>query len=324
MRVFVTGGTGFVGSHIVETLLEAGDDPLCLVRESSDTSYLDSLGVETYLGTLDEVEGLRPAVAESDAVVHLAGVVKVREFRDFYKINGEATCQFAELVADENPSIERFVYLSSVAARGPGFSPDEELEEVEPVSHYGKSKLLGEKGVRGLAGEMPVTIFRAPPVYGPRDEEMFRIFQGAKFRVAPVYGDGSARTSVVYVADLADAVVASLEREHESGTVFHIDDGDHYTYDELVEACGEILGTSPVSVPIPSVVFKVAAEVNERWARLRDRAVIFTSDKVAEMEQDNWVCGNRRLRERIDWEPSWPLEEGLRTTADWYRQEGWL
>ena len=324
MRVFVTGGTGFVGSHIVEELMERGHDPLCLVRETSDTSHLDELGAQTHLGSLAEVDTLRPAIADSDAIVHVAGVIKVQEPRAFYQINGEATCRLAEAVVEENPALERLVYVSSIAAQGPAFAPEGFDGEPDPVSHYGKSKLLGEKGVRGVADEIPATIFRPPPVYGPRDYEMFKIFQSASWGLAPVYGMGKQKTSVIHVFDLADAVAASLEKDHPSGSIFGIDDGGHYTWAELAKACGKPLGKNPVKIPVPSFLFKVAARMNEMWAKMTDQAVIFTRDKVAEMDQDAWVCGNERLCEELDWQPEWPLEKGAEQTVQWYREQGWL
>ena len=75
---------------------------------------------------------------------------------------------------------------------------------------------------------------------------------------------------------------------------------------------------------MPSAAFKVAARCNELWAGLTDQAVIFTRDKLAEMEQEAWVCGNRRLRQQLDWEPDWPLEEGARQTVEWYQNNDWI
>ena len=324
MRVFVTGGTGFVGSHVVEELIERGHEPLCLVRETSDTEHLEEVGAETFLGSLTEIDGLRGAVEACQAVIHIAGLVKVREPRTFYQINGEATCRLAEMAAEANPELDRFVYVSSISAQGPGIYRDEYPGECNPVSHYGKSKLLGEKGVRGVAEEMPVSIFRPPPVYGPRDTDMFALFRGAKLGVAPVYGSGQSRMSVIHIFDLADAIVESVEREHPTGSIFPIDDGADYSWVELSEMAGKAFDKRPWTIPIPGVAFKTAAHVSEWWGKLTDQAMIFSRDKVAEMEQDSWVCGNRRLREELDWRPEWPLERGAEQTARWYVDNGWL
>jgi nucleoside-diphosphate-sugar epimerase len=229
------------------------------------------------------------------------------------------------MAAQANPELDRFVYVSSISAQGPGIYRDEYPGECRPVSHYGKSKLLGEKGVRGVADDLSVSIFRPPPVYGPRDTDMFALFRGAKLGVSPVYGSGQSRMSVIHIFDLADAIVESVEQEYESGAIFPIDDGKDYTWVELSEIAGKAFDKSPVTIPIPGFAFKTAAHLSEFWGRLTDQAMIFSRDKVAEMEQDSWVCGNRRLREELGWQPAWPLEErGAAQTARWYVENGWL
>jgi len=324
MRVFVTGGTGFVGSHVIEELVERGHEPLCLVRDSSDTDHLEEVGVATHLGSLTEIDAMREALAVCDAVVHIAGIIKAGEPRWFYRINGEATCQLAEAAAEENPDLERFVYVSSIAAQGPCFAPDGERIECEPVSHYGKSKLLGEKGVRGLADQVPVSVFRPPPVYGPRDRGMLPVFQGAAWGVAPTPGWGEQRTSAVHAFDLAEALVDSLEVDHDSGAIFPIDDGEVHTWGDLARTFGEALGTTPIEISVPSFVFDIAARFNEwRADVLGGDQGMLSRDKVREMGHD-WVCGNDPLCSQLGWKPSWPLQKGAEQTARWYREHGWL
>ncbi len=326
MRVFVTGGTGFVGSHVVERLVEQGHEPLCLVRETSNTSHLDEAGVDTYVGSLSDVETMRSALTEADAVIHIAGVIKVRDFDDFYRINGEATGELARLALEVNPEIERFVYVSSVSAQGPSEGPHPRPHGAEPapVSHYGRSKLLGEEKIEPLDDDLPVTVFRPPPVYGPRDYEMLAAFQMAKYGLAPVYGDGSGYLSLIYVHDLARAIVKAIEVDHPSGSVFTIDDGQVHTWKSLTRDFGEAMGKEPRHVCVPRVLFHTAGHISEALGRLTNRATIFNTDKVAEMSQDSWVCGNDKLCELLDWQPEWPIERGAKQTADWYLEEGWL
>lgn len=326
MRVFVTGGTGFVGSHVVERLLEEEHEPLCLVRETSDTDHLDRLGVETFVGSLGDVDSMRPAVEQVDAVVHIAGVIKVRDFDDFYRFNGEATGDLARLAAEVNPDLSRFVYVSSVSAQGPSTGPHPRPvgAEPEPVSHYGRSKLVGEKRVGEVDDDLRVTIFRPPPVYGPRDYEMLAAFRMAKYGLAPVYGDGEGYLSLVHVHDLAAAIVRALQVDHPSGSVFAIDDGGVHTWKSLTRDFGEAMGKDPMHIEVPRVLFHTAGHISEAWGRLANRATIFNTDKVAEMSQPSWVCGHRRLRELLDWQPQWPIERGARQTANWYLEHDWL
>ncbi|MBA2661922.1 MAG: NAD-dependent epimerase/dehydratase family protein [Bradymonadaceae bacterium] len=326
MRVFVTGATGFVGSHVVERLLKGGHDPVCLVRPSSNTAHLQALGVETFEGSMSRVAGLEQAVAGVDAVVHIAGIIKARSFDEFYAVNGEATGALVRLVAQVNPGLQRFVAVSSIAAQGPSAGRQARpLERTcEPVSHYGKSKLAGETAVLELADQMAVTVVRPPAVYGPRDYEMLQVFRMASYGVAPVYGDGSGLLSIIHAFDLADAIVSCIDHPHDTGSVFTVDDGQIYTWNELGEHVAAGVGKGVLSLKVPPLLFRAAANLSEIFGRVTKQAVIFNRDKLAEMRQDSWVCGHAAIAEAIGWTPQWPLAKGAEQTAAWYREAGWI
>jgi len=326
MRVFVTGATGFVGSHVVNRLVEAGHHPICMVRATSDTALLDSLGVQTVVGSLGELDGISDTLKEVDAVIHIAGAIKVRDTDDFYRINGAATGELARLAGKANPGLRRFIFVSSVSAQGPslGGVPRALDEPAAPVSHYGRSKLAGERALMEFAGRMPISIFRPPPVYGPRDYEMLAAFKFAKYGLAPVYGDGSGLLSLIYVEDLAGALVAALEVEHPSPAIFPIDDGAVHTWESLTRDFGLAMGKTPRHIRVPRAVFRVAGAVSEAFGKLTRQAMIFNRDKVSEMSQASWVCGHAALSELLGWKPEWPIERGARRAADWYLENGWL
>lgn len=326
MRVFVTGATGFVGSHVVSRLVEAGHHPICMVRASSDTGLLDRQGVQTVLGSLGELNGLGDTLKEVDAVIHIAGAIKVRDTDDFYRINGAATGELARLASLANPGLRRFIFVSSVSAQGPssGALPRALDEPAAPVSHYGRSKLAGERALLELAEQMPVTIFRPPPVYGPRDHDMLAAFKFAKYGLAPVFGDGSGLLSLIYVEDLAGALVAALEVEHASPAIFPIDDGAVHTWESLTRDFGLAMGKTARHIRVPRAVFRLAGGLSEAFGKLSGQAMIFNRDKVREMAQTSWVCGHAALREQLGWKPEWPIERGARRTADWYVTNGWL
>lgn len=321
MEVFVTGGTGFVGSHVVERLIERGHKPICLVRDSSNTEHLERLGVEQHLGELTRTSSLADPVERADAVIHIAGLTKAPSAELLFRVNGEATGDLVSVAAEKFGSLNRFVYVSSMAAHGP--STDGQNSEPEPVSRYGKSKLMGEEYVLEWADMLPVTVFRPPVVYGPRDTDVLPFFQAAAKGIAPVYGDGNKRVSLIYVEDLADAVVESIETEHESGAIMPLHDGNCRTHRELLSDIADAVGKSPTEVSVPPLVFKGAAHISEWWGDLTGQNVMLTPDKLEEIRRC-WVCRNHAADNHLGWSPNWDLSEGAARTAEWYRDQKML
>lgn len=170
MKTLVTGATGFIGSHLVKALVEQGKDVRCLVRKTSDTQYLNELGVELFYGDLLYKESLQEVAKNVNIVYHLAGIVHSKKSSDYYKINTNGTQNLVEVFLSEK--IERFVYLSSIAAVGPNREHGILLNEqspCRPIDPYGRSKLGAEKLLMNFFKKygFPIVIIRPPTVYGP-------------------------------------------------------------------------------------------------------------------------------------------------------------
>ncbi|MEZ4268380.1 MAG: NAD-dependent epimerase/dehydratase family protein [Myxococcota bacterium] len=327
MRVFLTGATGFVGSHVARHLVAEGHTLRALVRESSDTADLARLGVERAVVSLNDAQGLAAALEGCDAVVHLAGLIKSRSEAEMLEVNSRCTGILGHAAARACPDLTRFVYVSSIAAAGPGpadLRPMREQDPAHPVSVYGRSKRLGEEQLFPLADRIPLTILRPPVVYGPRDREMLKVFRMVKARLMLVRGRGAARVSLIYVEDLARAISLSLSTPHPSGSVFFVEDGQAWSWPDLGRAIGEGFGKTPRTVRVPDWTLAVAARATVAYGRLTRRAVFFTPDKLVEMRQSNWACSSNSIRETLGWRPQTRLPDGARRTADWYREAGWL
>jgi nucleoside-diphosphate-sugar epimerase len=327
MRVLVTGATGFLGSHIAEQLARQGHSVRVLARRTSDRSFLRGFEVEEALGDVTQPDSLPAAVEGVEAIVHAAGLVKARSAAEFEAVNAGGTANLLAALGPAHP-LRRFVLISSLSAHGP--SQDGRPRPLEappaPVTAYGRSKLRAEELVRSWAGDgRPATIIRPPVIYGPRDRQLLPFFHLARWRLAPLLGDGTNAISCVYVEDAARAaVLAATAGDDAPSATYALDDGAVYTWRELLAAVEEVVGRKALRIPSPPWAFAAAALVTELYGRLRRRAVIFTRDKVVEMRQRYWVCSHEEISRDLGWQPQVGLNEGAALTAAWYRQHGWL
>ena len=183
MKVLLTGASGFVGSHVLDSLRARGIAVAVLLRPTSDKSFLQQhLGsVEIRTGSISDPHSLRPAMEGITHVIHCAGLTKARRISEFYQINHAGTRNVVEAINARADQVQRLVHVSSLAAAGPALAsaPAREENPPNPVSEYGKSKLAGELVVRQKC-RVPFTVIRPPAVYGPRDAEFLRLFNAVE------------------------------------------------------------------------------------------------------------------------------------------------
>lgn len=325
MKVLITGATGFLGSHLAEKLIQDGHQVRAVVRRSSKTDFLQKIGAELAPASLETGEGLGDAVKGVDAVVHGAAVVKARTAQEFQDVNAGGTRRVLDSVREHAPGIRRFVLISSLAAHGFGENGEPRPVDADPnpVTFYGHSKLAAERAVLEAKDDLPVTIIRPPAIYGPRDTEMFKFFQIVNTGVCTFLGSAENRLSLVYAPCCARAITTVLEKDHPSGRVYFVEDGRRYTQREFAEAVERALGKRAIKFSVPIGVVKVAALGGDLYSKLANKAVIFTSDKVNELREQQ-VCEGREIRDELGWQPEVQLDEGARRTVSWYREQGWL
>src|SRR3989475_1600463 len=179
MRAVVTGGAGFIGSHLIEALVQRGDEVVCVERPGASRRWLDGLDVCYRDSGLEDVAQLAAALAGANVVFHLAGLTEARSPRDFYAVNTEGTARLFRAAAAHNGGAPRVVLMSSLAALGPCRNGDRLSPDTVPypISHYGHSKLLAEAVAHAFADRVPATIIRPPSVYGPRERGVLKLFQ---------------------------------------------------------------------------------------------------------------------------------------------------
>jgi nucleoside-diphosphate-sugar epimerase len=328
LKVLVTGGSGFLGSHVVEQLVHAGHEVVALVRASSRLDFLSSLpNVSFVTGSVETPSSLRKAVEGVDAIVHAAGLVKALTPLDFEVVNVEGTQNLLDAAKKHAPGLKRFVFVSSLTAIGPSedgrpVAPD---REPHPVTHYGRSKLRAERAVIAMKDALPVTVIRPPMIYGPRDKESFAFFQAVNARVLPMVGDGKNTMSVVYGADAASACIKAIFAAVPSGRAYFVDDGTIYVWRDMVAEIETALKRPAlVRFSIPEQVLRVVASVSEEYARYTKKPAMLTRDKLNELLAAHWVCDSSSTRADLGWTPEIDWAEGTRRAAAWYIEQGWL
>ena len=322
MKAFVTGGTGFVGAHLVQALRARGDQVTCLVRNAAKAHALGWTDVRLVRGDLDDAAALREGCADAEVIYHVAGRISARDLDEFMRANRDGTANVLEAAAQG--SRRRFVLVSSLAAAGPTVpgTPIDEARPPSPVTPYGHSKLAAELLVRAMAGSW--TIVRPPTVYGEWDREVLKVFKLARIGLAPVFGDGSQELSVIYAGDLAAALVAAATAPAAANRVYYAAHPVVTSSRGLVRAIGRAVGRQPRIVPLPGPIARGLLWTIGSIAHLAGRATLLSGDKAAEFLAPAWTCRSDALARDAGWRAETDLETGLRRTADWYRREGWL
>ena len=301
--IALTGATGFIGSVIAQKLLQEGWCVRGLIRSPSSSARLAATTVQWVQGTFEDLDSLERLVGDADVVVHCAGAVRGISEADFYQANVEAVARLAHLAAGRNPA-PRFLLMSSLAAREPDLSP------------YAASKRMGEIALSKVADRLIWTALRPPAVYGPGDREMLPLLRLMLRGIAPVVGGKSARFSMLYVDDLADAVVKWLVSDSQENRMFELDDGHPggYSWGEVVETVERLRGKGVVRVRVPGPVLNLAARLNTMAASIIGYRPMLTLGKMRELRHPDWVCDNSMFSRVTNWAPTVRLEEGLRYT----------
>jgi len=324
MKAFVTGGTGFIGSHLADYLIDddAWGTVKCLVR--SDEKWLEGKSYKKISGDLDSIKTIERALVDTDVVFHLAAIVKAPSQKEFIHANVEATENLLRLA--QRNGIKKMVILSSLAAAGPSNGePLREDDEMDPVSTYGKSKKQMEEMIHALAdNDMSITILRPPAVYGPREDQIFTLFKMMSKGIAPIVGDGeNPKLSLLYVQDLVQAIVKAA-KQSEKGVNTYFIGGDRITnWNEIKDIVSTVLGKKSITLKIkPDWVKKIAGAV-ETTSALFGSYPVLNREKANEMIL-TWTCSHDKAVKELSYKPEFTLEEGISRTLRWYKKHNWL
>ena len=331
MKLLVTGGTGFIGSHLAEEGRRRGASVVVLgltdrPEERANAELLARQGVEIVSGSITDPELCGQAMRGATHVFHLAVAMreggKADEF--FEAVNLDGTRRLLEAAGQSQ--VERFVYCSTIGIyghRAPGVTA--EGAPLRPGNVYERTKVAAERLVRELApaAGVPFAILRPADVYGPRDQRLLKLFRGVSRGRFPLFGDATGRRHMVYVDDVVSAFFAACERAEAVGEAMIVAGPRPCTLHELIEEVRRVTGSRRYGLRLPLAPMLAAAAVVEDVCQklhvdppiYRRRMDFFTSDSAFDTS---------KARRLLGWTPRVELEEGVRRTYEGYRGVGEL
>jgi nucleoside-diphosphate-sugar epimerase len=340
-RTLVTGATGFIGNRLVAALLARGEEVMCLLRPGASAEKLRKSGAQLITGDVTQAATLPAAIANADVVYHLAGLTRANRLSDYLRANEEGVRNVLDACA-RRTTAPVVVLVSSLAAAGPMADRNRfrtECDPLHPVSHYGVSKLAGERAAEAFADRVPITIVRPPIVLGPGDVTGFALFKSIRRLRSFLVLGSKRRASIIHVADLNAALIASAQhgerlpaRDETSpesnsngrGRYFVAAD-EHPTFAELSRMVARSLNRPyALAIRLPLAAIWPVVVPGEIAGRITGRARYLSCERAREFTAGHWICSAEKAKRDLGFSPGAPLAERIKQTADWYLREGWL
>jgi nucleoside-diphosphate-sugar epimerase len=324
----VTGGTGFIGSHLVESILASGTQVRCLVRPARSLRWLEGKDVEIVEGDCLDREGLDAAVRGVDYVYHAAGVLWSADEREYFRGNVLGTRNMIEACERACPELRRFVLVSSQAAAGParGDAPRTESEAPAPITPYGRSKLEAERLVCDYRSRVSAVVVRPCAVYGPRDRALLAYFRLARRGFLVEFGSGADRiVSMCHVSDIVRGTIcAAVSGSVASGSVYFLADPEPYSWRRVESIIASVLDIKARRLRLPLWLLSGLTALGQGYGRATGKSVMLNRSRVAELMARRWDCDAGKARRELGFAPGVNLKDGIREVVRWYQKEQWL
>src|SRR5690349_3069616 len=331
MRLLVTGGTGFIGSHLAEDGRRRRAEVIAFgltdrPEEQANAERLKKLGAEVLPGSITDAELCRQAMRGVTHVFHLAVAMREGGKSDefFESINLDGTRHLLEAASVQR--VERFVYCSTIGIyghRAPGITRED--SPLAPGNIYERTKVSAERLVREFAEkcDLPSVVLRPADVYGPRDQRLLKMFKGVSRGRFPLFGSGEGRRHMVYVDDVVSAFFKACERDEALGQGLIIAGPKSCTLRELLDEVARATGSKRYGFRLPlAPMLTVAAVVEDACAALKIDPPIYR--RRMDFFHSDSEFDTSRARHVLHWEPKVDLREGIRRTLEDYRQSGAL
>lgn len=321
-NIVITGANGFIGSNLANSLKDEYKITAC-VRKSSDISLLDDKNNIEFID-YDSKESIASALNHKEILIHCAAITRGKDWYEFKKNNISLTEKLV-MIANQTESIKQIIFLSSQAAAGPAVTakPKEESDVCNPISLYGKSKLLAEHQIKKQS-QKPYTIVRPAAVYGPGDKDFLQYFKLINKGISLSAGKQKKFLNLIFVEELVSLIDKCILNEKAFNRIFFATDGKIHSWISFIKTLKKVMQKKVKHITIPEKVLLKTAQIVEITTHFQKRQPLLNPEKVNEMIQSFWLASNQQSINLLDFTTNSLLEKNLEKTYLWYQEKKWL
>lgn len=329
-KILITGASGFIGSFLVEEALKHKYEVFAALRTTSSKKYLKDPRIKFFEINLSDKDSIKNQLnrfsneyGQFDYVIHNAGLTKSIKKKEFNKVNYQFTRNLVEALIETNNIPHKFIFVSSLAAMGPGketdYEPINENDVTNPISLYGKSKLNAEIFLSGIRN-FPFLIFRPTGVYGPREQDYLMMYKMINNHIETYIGTETQRLSFIYVKDLAALIVRALSSVAVRKS-YLVSDGHTYSSLEFSEIVKQLLKKKTIKLVFPKLLVKYISVFMDLIIKITGKVSTLNSEKYKEISCENWSCNSESTQRDFHFKPQYNLYRGLNETISWCKIE---
>jgi nucleoside-diphosphate-sugar epimerase len=330
IKVFLTGASGFVGSHLVEAAKNLGWEVHAAIRSSSKTDDIKSYVDKFVHPDFRDVNALTAFFQQEqyDYIIHAAALTKSKSEEEMLRVNVGMTQNLMQAAFTEGVNLKRFVYVSSLAAIGPiaydSLCDIHEETDYRPLTVYGRSKKASELNIKKRFADKPISVFRPTAVYGPREKDLFILFDTLNKGLDPYIGSNPQKLSFVYVNDLVDVLLKGCTASQGNLEFYNISDGQVYTKYAMADIFRKTFKKKALRLHLPYKVVSFVARISQMLYKNSSKTPVLYPERLGELTAENWSCDISKAKEKLGYQPTYDLEKGLTATLLWYKSNNWL
>jgi len=329
-KILITGASGFIGYHLVIAAKERGLEVHAAVRTTSNIKAITPVVDKFVYLDLTDAEALQRVFEKEQYhyIIHAVALTKAKDEKSMLDVNVGYTERILHAAFNAQAPLERVSYVSSLAALGPtDYQASVLMDErtpYRPLTVYGRSKHAAEMMIREKFSDKAISVFRPTAVYGPREKDIFLVFETMNRGLDLYIGGKPQWLSFIYVKDLVDVLLQGCIHPQEGLQFYNITDGEVYSRYKMSEVFREVFRKKMWRVHVPLGLVKAVANISQRLYKNSLKTPVIYPERIKELTAENWGCDISKAKDILGFSPSYDLEKGLKETLLWYKENNWL